>query len=437
MNQTVAAPDQRILPPQIASLRGFPARDLLYAIDPAKWAEAELDITLDGWQKEYLLSSSKRKALNCCRQSGKSTVAAMKALHRVIHKERALVLLVSPSLRQSSELFRKVSDLYDSLPARPPLVEDNRLSMAMRGGSRIVSLPSSEATIRGYSNVDLIIEDEAAAVPDELHQAVLPMLAISNGEIDLLSTPRGRKGHFSDAWASNEWKKTLVKAEQVPRISSEFLDDMRMRLGSRMFAQEFECEFLDTAGAGMFKREWFGIVDDWPRSANNVRYWDLAATQDGGDYTAGVRMAEHQGVFYVIDVQHVRTTPGAVERLVRLTADMDGKATKIGMEQEPGSAGKGAVDRYARMVLTGFTFKGFAPTGAKDIRAQPFAAAAEAGNVKFIRGAWNADLLDELVSFPEGDHDDQVDGCSGAFDMLTERSALDPNRFISHSGRMR
>jgi predicted phage terminase large subunit-like protein len=417
--------------------KGFPARELLYTIDPVRWAQAEFGLTLDDWQKGYLYSPSKRKSLNCCRQSGKSTVAAVKALHRVVHKEKALVLLLSPSLRQSSELFRKVSSLYDSLPSRPKLLEDNRLSMALRGGSRIVSLPSSEATIRGYSNVDLIIEDEAAAVPDELHAAVLPMLAVSNGEIDLLSTPRGRLGHFAEAWASEDWERTLVRCEQVPRISRGFLEDMRMRLGSRMFAQEFECEFLDIAGAGMFRREWFDIVDDYPRRARSVRYWDKAATSGGGDFTAGVRMVEDQGAFYIVDVRHAQNTPGQNEALVKQTAQLDGVLVKVRMEQEPGSAGVDTIDRYQRIVLQGYDFKGVRSTGSKVERAGAFSAACEAGNVKLVRGAWNVALLDELVSFPEGEHDDQADGCSGAFNALVERPIADPNRFLSYSGKVR
>ena len=398
--------------------------DEIHKYNPVCWVKEELGLELDEWQKSVLTSPHKRKVLNCARQSGKSTVAAVKALHRAVNYEHSLVLLISPSLRQSGELFRRVTEHYDSLLERPKLTEDNRLSMTLCGGSRIVSLPSSESTVRGYSNVDLIIEDEAAAVPDELHQAVFPMLAVSDGEIDLLSTPRGRVGHFFEAWQSPDWQHISVTCEQVPRISAGYLEDARRRLGSRMFAQEFECQFLDMAGAGMFRREWFEIVDDYPRDGNNARYWDLAATADGGDYTAGVRIAEQQGRYFVVDVQHVQRTPGAVEALVRQMAELDGTNLRVGMEQEPGSSGVGAVDRYAREVLKGFPFRGYHVTGPKEQRAMGFAAAAEAKNVKLVRGAWNREFLDELVSFPEGEHDDMVDACSGAFTMLNEYASI-------------
>jgi predicted phage terminase large subunit-like protein len=417
MTQMLVVPGQAKASPKKAnSLRGFPARELLHVIDPVRWAESELKLDLDEWQKAYLRSSSKRKVLNCCRQSGKSTIAAVKALHLAIHRPHSTILLLSPSLRQSSELFRKVLDLVNALPERPKLLEENKLSLTLANASRIVSLPSSESTIRGYSNVPLIIEDESAAVRDELHAAVLPMLAVSNGEIDLLSTPRGREGHFAESWEGEGWEKTVVKAEQVPRISKEFLDDVRKRLGSRMFSQEFGCEFLDVAGAGIFRREWFEIVDSYPAQAKAVRRWDKASTAGAGDFTAGLKLAEHEGVYYVVDVRHAQNTPGQNEILIAQTAQLDGVRVKVRMEEEGGSTGKDTTDRYARVVLKGFDFKGVRSTGDKVERAGPISAAAEAKNVKLVKGNWDMKgFLDELVSFPEGEHDDRVDTLSGAF----------------------
>ena len=79
---------------------------------------------------------------------------------------------MSPSLRQSGELFRKVANLQAQLDHKPELTEDNRLSLRLANGSRVISLPSKEGTIRGFSGVDLIIEDESSRVPDELYRAV-------------------------------------------------------------------------------------------------------------------------------------------------------------------------------------------------------------------------------------------------------------------------
>lgn len=175
-------------------------------------------------------------------------------------------------------------------------------------------------------------------------------------------------------------------------------------------------------GGLMFKREWFEVVDAVPAEARWVRYWDLAATDekkaDDPDWTAGVRVGEKDGIMYVSDVKRTRSTPQHVEQLVAQTAALDGLATKIRMEQEPGSAGVGVVDHYTRRVLMGYDFKGIRPTGPKEVRAAPWSSYAEAGNIKLVRGPWCADFLDEVQAFPLGSHDDQVDALTGACETL-------------------
>ena len=177
----------------------------------------------------------------------------------------------------------------------------------------------------------------------------------------------------------------------------------------------------------MFKREWFEIVQAVPYDARSVRYWDLAATEakpgKDPDWTVGLRMAERTGVFYIEDVRRARATPMGVEALVRQTAELDGRGVAIYMEQEPGSSGVNTIDHYAREVLVGFAFRGVKTTGSKLLRASPLSAAAEAGNVKLLRGAWIGELLDELVAFPAGAHDDQVDAASGAHEQLATPTA--------------
>ena len=182
---------------------------------------------------------------------GKSTTAATLALHRAIYYPDSLILLVSPSLRQSAELFRKVAGLLNRPAERPALVEDNRLSCSLANRSRVISLPSSEATIRGFSGAALIIEDEASRVSDDLYRAVRPMLATSGGRLILMSTPYGKRGHFWDVWSDaaggSDWERVRVPASACPRISAAFLDEERTSLGAWWYAQEYECEFVDAA----------------------------------------------------------------------------------------------------------------------------------------------------------------------------------------------
>ena len=183
---------------------------------------------------------------------------------------------------------------------------------------------------------------------------------------------------------------------------------------------------------GFFKRAWFKFIDpdEVPPTIRWTRYWDMAATETkpGKDpaYTAGVKMGLHEGVWYVADVKRGQLEPHESNELVKSTAEEDGRAVTIVMEQEPGSAGKRVIDDFSRNHLIGFTFYGDRPTGPKTERAKPLAAAAYNGNVKLVRGNWNGAFLDEAVGFPQG-HKDQVDAASGAMGWLKQGTSGVPS----------
>ncbi|MGI8404627.1 MAG: phage terminase large subunit [Thermomicrobiales bacterium] len=225
------------------------ADDLAAALDPVVFARAA-GVEPDGWQANVLRSRHKRMLLNCSRQSGKSTTTALVALHRAIYVPGSLVLLLSPSLRQSSELFRKVSQSYAALGASVPSTSETVLRLELENGSRILSLPATESTIRGYSAVDLLVIDEAARVSSELIASVRPMLAVSNGRLVTLSTPWGSRGWWYEAWRSqDDWERVEVPATMCPRISPAFLAEERRNMGQWWFDQEFLCQFLDAESA--------------------------------------------------------------------------------------------------------------------------------------------------------------------------------------------
>jgi predicted phage terminase large subunit-like protein len=175
-------------------------------------------------------------------------------------------------------------------------------------------------------------------------------------------------------------------------------------------------------GGSIFKREWFTVIDSYPHDANAVWFWDKAATKPKAsnkdpDYTVGLKLAERDGIYYIVDVRRHRDTPRENEALIRQTAELN-PLVPVYMEQEPGSSGVDTIDHYARVILQGFTFYGIKTTGSKSERAAPVASAAEAGNIRILRGVWNSQFLDEIEAFPLGDHDDQVDALSGAFAQL-------------------
>jgi hypothetical protein len=151
---------------------------------------------------------------------------------------------------------RKASGFVQKLGIRPKGDGDNEISLAFPNGSRIVGLPGTEGTIRGFSAVSLLVVDEASRVNDDLYLATRPMLAVSAGRLWLMSTPHGKRGFFYEAWENGgeEWERIRVRADQCPRISPKFLEEERATMGDRWFRQEYECQFEDEV-SGVFARD--------------------------------------------------------------------------------------------------------------------------------------------------------------------------------------
>ncbi len=216
-------------------------------LDPVELAE-HAGIRPDPWQRGVLNADARQSILLCSRQSGKSTVAAALAVHQAAYTPGSLVLLLSPSLRQSQELYRKVRDVHAALSADAPQpAEESALRLELANGSRIISLPGKEATVRGFSGVALLIVDEASRVEDALYQAVRPMLAVSGGRLVLLSTPRGKRGFFSREWneGGDAWHRVKITADQCPRIPADWLVAERAAIGDYWYRQEYDCDFLE------------------------------------------------------------------------------------------------------------------------------------------------------------------------------------------------
>ena len=221
------------------------ARSLVEAADPVALAR-RIGMEPDDWQREVLRSAERRVWLCCHRQAGKSSVAALAGMHAALYEPGSLILIFAPSQRQATEVFRTCLRIYRSM-SRPVAPEaENALSLSLENGSRIVSLPGDEKTVRGYSAARLIIVDEAARVSDELFVAVRPILAVSGGRLLVMSTPFGKRGWFYEASRQSGWARWTVPATECARISPEFLAEERASMGDWMFRQEYLCEFVDT-----------------------------------------------------------------------------------------------------------------------------------------------------------------------------------------------
>lgn len=223
----------------------------------------------DPWQQQFLQSSAVEVSIVCARQAGKSTATAFLILHTALYRPGSLVLLISPTLRQSGELFKdKVLKFYRQLGRPVAAVAENETTLALANGSRIVSLPSNEKGIVGFSAVDLLVIDEAARVADPVYSSVRPMLAVSrtlgSGRLVCLSTPYGKRGFFWQQWEPLEdrlWAEgefSLATPERhyfrattyaCVRHTDEFRDSERRELGERWYRQEYECSFEAAVGA--------------------------------------------------------------------------------------------------------------------------------------------------------------------------------------------
>lgn len=177
----------------------------------------------------------------------------------------------------------------------------------------------------------------------------------------------------------------------------------------------------------MFDRVWFTVLSPKkvPPLEAVVVYVDLAATEakkgKDPDWTVCTAMGVARGQFYVLGVDRFRESPATTEaRVQAFVGAYAHRAPAIWIEQEPGSAGKSQVSHYQRNVLIGRAVYGHKVTGDKVVRAEPFSAAAQNGNVFLVEGPWISDWYNELEQFPSPEiKDDQVDSASGAHNRLS------------------
>jgi hypothetical protein len=221
------------------------AGDLRMALDPCETMRAA-GLQPDPWQEKVLRSTASRQLLLCGRQSGKTTSTAALAAHTAVYRPGSLTLVVSPSLRQSAETFRQVLRFLRTIPGAPKADADSVLRTELANGSRVLALPGSEETLRGFAAVSLLVVDEAARVEDPLYYSLRPMLAVSRGKLIALSSPWAKSGWFYESWIGAEpWERTRVAATEIPRISREFLEEEKRTMPSAWFRREYGAEFVE------------------------------------------------------------------------------------------------------------------------------------------------------------------------------------------------
>ena len=227
---------------QMSRRRDIPA----YPVEFAK----SVGIEPDDWQIEVLASDHPRKILLCARRAGKTTVAAVLAIHKALTQPGAEVLILAPTEDQAKIAYSQAARLYRKAGAPSGALSDRRTGLELRNGSTIEARTALERSTRGRG-ADLLILDEASRIYEQDYLGVLPLLAASGGEQMLLSTPNGKRGFFHDIWhdVADDWHRTRVVASDVPHRYPRGLEFFRRRMPEEYFQQEFYCEWLDTEGS--------------------------------------------------------------------------------------------------------------------------------------------------------------------------------------------
>jgi predicted phage terminase large subunit-like protein len=401
--------------------------------DPVEFAKL-LKIEPDPWQRDLLTSKEKRIILNCARQSGKSTIVAIRALHHALTNRGSLVLILSPTQRQSGLLFEKIVTFHKALGRRDGSDVGSATTLRLKNESRIESLPGSEPTIRGYSAPSLVLIDEAAQVTEELYYAVTPMFATSEGQLILLSTPRGRQGIFWHAWDQEpDWKRVNVTADQCPRISKEFLDQQRRALPTAWFNQEFCCEFAQD-DASIFKEVWVQYYDpdDLPHMDRIIQSWDTAQTKSStSSYVVGQVWGSHGADFYLLDQVRGRYD---FDETVRAIQDLSSRWLPSTAKLVEAQALGAAVVTHLKPKIAGLI-----PITVKDskkTRALDCVPVWQSKNVYIPKPdngkyAWVYEYVQELLNFPNVAHDDQVDATTLALNQLYGSLFRTPNECVA------
>jgi predicted phage terminase large subunit-like protein len=304
-----------------------------------------------------------------------------------------------------------------------------RSGSGVAGKVRATCNPDPDSWVRSF--IDWWIDDDGFAVPER------------SGVIRWLSIV-GEDFHWADS--------SQELLDKYPEVIPKSITFIRSSLEDNKILMEQDPSYLSNlhmltrverarllhgnwdvrpAAGAYFQRGEFQVVDKAPNAARRVRAWDLAATRDmlepmekkrrkvdDPDYTAGVLMAEHNGIFYVEHVERFRSDPPEVKQRMKNIGNQDGQHVTVRFPQDPGQAGKSQARDLASF-FAGWPVSYKTVSGSKEHRATPFASQVQAGNVRIVKGKWNEAFLSELENFPEGLHDDQVDAASDAFDQLT------------------
>lgn len=355
------------------------------------------------------------------------------------------VLISSYNERFARRLSRMTRTIFSE---RNQIAKDKSATdewSTMQGGTLMARGTSNPATGQGFS---LIVADDTVKSREEVESANQRDKVWQWWTSDVLSRaePNAKIVVCQTRWAEEDLIGNVLKAEphrwkiiNLPAICDSEDDalgrakgdalwpqrydvktllDLKKVMGDYQFESLYQCNPTPREGA-LFKINNIELVDALPNDiVKTVRAWDLAATQDDGDYTVGLKMSiDKNNNIYITDVVRGQWEPNQRDKVIKQTCDLDGRITQI-FPSDPGAAGKAQISYLFRM-LSGHNLIKINPTGSKEVRAEPVASQVNAGNLKMLKSEWNRTALNEIRTFPIGSHDDIVDCLADAFNNLT------------------
>jgi len=237
---------------------------------------AETGVKLYDWQKRWLDDDSRFRIMLKSRAVGGSFLIALESFLDSLLNPNFTILLVSFSMRQSLELFRKVKEhinrwkgvrikVGEEIYTFNATLSETKTMVEFQNGSRIVSLPNNPDAIRGF-RADHVYVDEAAMFKNdfEIKSAIIPCIAGREGRLSLISTPKGKRGWFYEAWSSGVFSRHEVHYSMAPHITKSDLEGMRASMSPLEWEQEMEMKFLDELNALFPYEAILACTDDYP-----------------------------------------------------------------------------------------------------------------------------------------------------------------------------
>ena len=310
---------------------GKEGTNLWNAPNAIDYAEEILKIKLDPWQKEYIAHPG-NTVVRAGRQSGKSFAESLRVALFALLNPNTSTLIIASVDRQSIELLEKVKAQIMGLAKNQIAGRPTFHKIELKNGSKIMAEPAGQTGygLRGFT-VNKLVADEAHYIPDAVFVAIRPMLATTEGTLDLLSTPRGNEGFFYDCFQSDDFYKIHIMSKDCPRITDEFLAQEKKRMTQLEYCQEYEAEFLDSLQQ-FFSRELIESCFSEDRLTNAKNYLGVDFAGHGGDPNAFASVENAGKVSFVFSTETTEDQKAweTVNKIIRLTEQFNYR--KIGVD---------------------------------------------------------------------------------------------------------